>query len=340
MRIWARVLVTNTNDTAQVVIIAGASSGIGRCTASLFARQDFRVGLIARGEAGLAAIRDEITQNGGLACAVVADVCDDNALAQAAADIESALGPVTVWINCAGNGVYGRFVDVPAREFDRVTDVTYRGTVNGTRVALQSMLPRDTGVIVNVCSAIAYHGMPLLTSYSGAKAAVRGFTDGVRAELAHDGSKVRISIVFPPAVNTPFFSHAVTHMAKPPRPAKPVYQPEIVAAGIFRAAMTGKREVRVGAITSLFELGNKLVPGLVDRAIGRLGYAGQETDNPDAARLREPTMFAPSATASGAHGPFDYEARGVPVLDQLIRTPVLAAIGVLAVLALAWVWLH
>ena len=330
----------STAASARVVIIAGASSGIGRCTASLFARQGFRVGLIARGKVGLAAIRDEITASGGLACAVTADVCEPGALAQAAAATEAALGPVSVWINCAGNGVYGRFVDVPAHEFDRVTDVTYRGTVNGTRAALQLMLPRNSGVIVNVCSAIAYHGMPLLTSYSGAKAAVRGFTDGVRAELAFEASKVRISIVFPPAVNTPFFSHAVTHMAKPPRPAKPVYQPEIVAVGILRAALTGKREVRVGAITSLFELGNKLVPALVDRAIGQLGYTGQETDNPEAARLREPTMFAPSATASGAHGPFDDEARGVPVLDALVRAPVLAAIGVLVALALVSVWLR
>jgi short-subunit dehydrogenase len=170
-----------------------------------------------------------------------------------------------------------------------------------------------------VCSAIAYHGMPLLTSYSGAKAAVRGFTDGVRAELRHDGSRVHVTIVFPPAVNTPFFSHAVTHMAKPPRPAKPVYQPDIVAAAIFRAARARKREVRVGAITSLFEFGNKIVPGLVDRAIGRLGYEGQETDNPEAARLREPNLFAATDTAFGARGPFSDEARGVPVLDWIAR---------------------
>jgi short-subunit dehydrogenase len=302
---------------ARVVAITGASSGIGRCTASLFASTGWRVGLIARGQPGLEAVCGEIVAAGGAACVAAADVRDAAALEAAAAAIEDALGPIDVWINCAGNGVYGRFLDVPAHEFDCVTDVTYGGTVNGTRVALRRMLPRDAGVVVNVCSAIAYHGMPLLTSYSGAKAAVRGFTDGVRAELVHDRSRVRATIVFPPAVNTPFFSHAVTYMAKPPRPAKPVYQPEIVAAGILRAALAPRREMRVGAITSLFELGNKLVPALVDRAIGRLGYDGQETDNPEAARLREPTLFAPSARAWPARGVFSAEARGVPVLDWI-----------------------
>ena len=321
---------------ARVVVIAGASSGIGRCTALLFARRGWRVGLIARGMAGLSAVQSDIVAAGGTACLAVADVCDEAALQSAAETIEAALGKMDVWINCAGNGVYGRFVDVPAREFDRVTEVTYRGTVNGTRVALRRMLRRDRGTIVNVCSAIAYHGMPLLTSYSGAKAAVRGFTDGVRAELAHDRSQVHVTIVFPPAVNTPFFSHAVTHMARPPRPAKPVYQPDIVALGILRAATSRRREVRVGAITTLFEFGNKTVPGLIDIAIGRLGYSGQETDCPEAAALREPTMFEPSLRASGSRGPFDLEARGVPLLDWMGALPAwLVTGGALLVLAVA-----
>jgi short-subunit dehydrogenase len=311
----------------RVVAITGASSGIGRCTAILFASRGWRVGLIARGEAGLRSAQAEIEGAGGTACMTVADVRDAAALERAADSIERALGTIDVWINCAGNGVYGRFVDVPPEEFDCVTDVTYRGTVNGTRAALRRMLPRNAGTVVNVCSAIAYHGMPLLTSYSGAKAAVRGFTDGVRAELAHDASRVHVTIVFPPAVNTPFFSHAATHMARPPRPAKPVYQPEIVAAGILHAATARRREVRVGAITTLFELGNKMVPGLVDRAIGRLGYEGQETDSPEAARLRDPTLFAASARASGNRGPFNDEAKGVPALDWAFRVPGMLVVG-------------
>ena len=319
----------------RVVAITGASSGIGRGTATVFASRGWRVGLIARSQKGLADVQAEIAAAGGCAAAAIADVRDDAALDAAATRIEAELGPIAVWINCAGNGVYGRFVDVPACEFDCVTDVTYRGTVNGTRTALRRMLKRNDGVVVNVCSAIAYHGMPLLTSYSGAKSAVRGFTDGVRAELAFERSRVHVTIVFPPAVNTPFFSHAVTHMARPPRPAKPVYAPEIVAEGIYRAATGRKREVRVGAITSLFELGNKLVPFLVDRAIGKLGYAGQETDCPEAARLRDPTLFAPSGRVFGAAGVFGDEARGVPVLDWLFRVPVLVCAGAALGLAVA-----
>ncbi len=323
---------------SPVAVITGASSGLGRCTATLFARHGWQVGLIARGEAGLDSVRAEIAATGGRAMAVIADVRDDGALESAADRIEASLGPIAVWINCAGNGVYGRFVDVPADEFDCVTDVTYRGTVNGTRAALRRMVPRNAGTVVNVCSAIAYHGMPLLTSYSGAKAAVRGFTDGVRAELAHERSRVHITIVFPPAVNTPFFSHAATHMARPPRPAKPVYAPSVVARGIFRAATARRREVRVGAITTLFEIGTKLVPGLVDRAIGRLGYEGQETDNPEAAVLREPTLFVPSARAWGAEGPFLAEAKGVPALDWVRAPMVFGGAAVAAVVA--WVLLR
>ncbi len=318
----------------KLVAITGASSGIGRATAAAFARQNWRVGLIARGKAGLDSIHAEITAAGGQACTAMADVRDAASLEHAAATIEAALGPIDVWINCAGNGVYGRFLDITPEEFDCVTDVTYRGTVNGTRVALARMLPKNAGTIVNVCSAIAYHGMPLLTSYSGAKAAVRGFTDGIRAELVHDRSGVRVTIVFPPAVNTPFFSHAPTYMRKPPRPAKPVYQPDIIAAAILRAATNPPREMRVGAITTLFDIGNRLVPALVDRAIGRLGYEGQETDNPEAARLHAPTLFVPSPRAWGAHGVFDAEARGVPVLDWIFDHPSLT-IGIVALALIA-----
>ena len=329
-----------TSAHPSTVVIAGASSGIGRCTALLFARCGWRVGLIARGTAGLMAAQIDITKAGGLAYAVAVDVCDDAGLEAAALEIERALGTIDVWVNCAGNGVYGRFIDVPAREFDRVTEVTYRGTVNGTRVALRRMLPRDLGTVVNVCSAIAYHGMPLLTSYSGAKAAVRGFTDGVRAELAHEASRVHVTIVFPPAVNTPFFSHAVTHMDRPPRPARPVYQPDIVARAIVRAATSRRREVRVGAITTLFDLGNRVVPGLIDMAIRRLGYDGQETDSPAAAALRDPTMFAPSLRASGARGPFNEDAHGLPWLDWMGFIPawIVMGAGLFALVVIVRLW--
>ncbi len=204
-----------SDKDGAVVVVTGASSGIGRSTAELFARRGWRVGLIARGEAGLQAARSDVERQGGMAATVQADVTDLVALDAAVAHFEETLGPIDIWVNCAGNGTYGRFLDTPADQFQRVTDVTYLGTVNGTRVALRRMLPRDRGSIINVCSAVAYHGMPLLSSYSGAKHAVRGFGQSICAELSEEGSRVRLTTIFPPAVNTPFFEHAISHMGGP-----------------------------------------------------------------------------------------------------------------------------
>jgi len=179
------------------------------------------VGLIARGEAALAAAAAALRETGAQAATAVADVTASAALRDAADAIVTELGPPDVWINCAGNGVYGRFTTVPEAQFDRVTAVTYGGTVNGCRVALALMGPRQRGTIVNVCSAMAFHGLPLMSSYAGAKAAVRGFAQALQAELRMERSRVRVCTVFPPAVNTPFFSHAVSHMGWPARPAPP-----------------------------------------------------------------------------------------------------------------------
>ncbi len=324
--------------SAGVVVITGGSSGIGRCTANLFSRQGWRVGLIARGWAGLDAAREELEWAGGQAEAVAADVADAQAVEDAADELEALLGPIGVWVNCAGNGVFGRFLTVPNREFRRVTDVTYHGTVNGTRAALRKMLPRDRGAIINVCSGIAHHGMPLLSSYSGAKHAVRGFTDSIRGELRQDGSNVRISLIYPPAVNTPFFSHAVTHMEKPPRPMKPVYQPELVARAVVRAAAKPRRRVQIGSVTKLFGVVSALAPGLIDQAVKRLGYAGQMTDCPLAAALRNPTLFAPSLFPSGIHGPFLAPPRPGRMLHWLRRRRVLLPAAAISALGLAsWI---
>lgn len=321
-------------------MITGASSGIGRCAAALFGSHGWHVGLIARGGAGLDSIRRELIGAGTRAAAIPADVSDPAALERAAVSLEQELGLITVWVNCAGNGVYGRFLDVTDEEFRRVTDVTYMGTVNGTRVALRRMVPRDAGTVINLCSAIAFGGLPVLSSYSGAKHAVRGFTDSVRHELIHDRSRVTLTTIFPPAVNTPFFSHAASHMAGSPRPAKPVYQPEIVADAILLAATCRRREVRVSGITVLFAFATRLVPALVNIAIQRLGFAGQQTDDAEAVRLREPTLFAPSARASGPHGPFGAESRGFSVQMWLNRRRGMAALGLIVAAALAVAWWH
>jgi short-subunit dehydrogenase len=319
---------------SRVVVITGGSSGIGRCTAEFFSRKGWRVGLIARGQAGLDSARDAILQAGGVVHTVAADVSDSSALEAAAGRLQALLGPIDVWINGAGNGVFGPFLSVPEEEYRRVTEVTYLGTVNGTRIALRRMRPLNIGVIVNVCSGIAYHGMPLLSSYSGAKHAVRGFTDSIRAELRQERSKVRIAIVFPPAVNTPFFSHAITHMDRPPRPMRPVYQPDPVAEGIFRAATGRRPEIAIGSVTILFGLLGALFPRLIEHAIFKLGYDGQMTDLPQAVALRDPTLFAPSLKPSRTRGPFNGQARRFCIQMWLTRHRLLLPAGIAVSLAL------
>ncbi len=298
------------NSKPGTVFITGGSSGIGRGTATLFAQRGWRIGLIARGAAGLEDAAADLRGSGADVAVASADVSLAAALEQAAQTLMDRLGLPDVWINCAGNGVYGRFGSVSAQEFDRVTAVTYGGTVNGCRIALALMVPRGRGTVVNVCSAAAFHGLPLMSSYAGAKAAVRGFGQALQAELRMQGSKVRLCTVFPPAVNTPFFSHAVSHMGFPARPAPPVYQPEVVAAGIYLAARLGRAEAAISGTAALFSLATRVSPRLIALAMTRLGFDGQLTRDPEAARLEEPTLFAPSAQASGVRGPFGRKARG------------------------------
>ena len=289
-----------------VVVITGGSSGIGRCTARLFAQRGWRVGLIARGAAGLAETSAEIAELGGASATAIADVADAAALERAAYSLISQLGGIDVWINAAGNGVYGRLLDVPEAEFRRVTEVTYMGTVNGTRTALNHMLPGDCGTIVNVCSGVAFHGLPLMTSYVGAKAAVRGFSQSVRGELRMARSAVHLCTVFPPAVNTPFFSHAPSHTGCPSRPVAPVYQPEIVARALYLAATGRRREMVVSGIVLAFSLVSRASPVLAAWLTERLRFESMML--PEAVgggkSGGEAALFAPPARVLGARGSF------------------------------------
>jgi short-subunit dehydrogenase len=250
---------------------------------------------------------------GGRVAMARADVTDSVALGAAADAIVATLGPIDAWINCAGNGVYGRFRDVPAAEFQRVTDVTYHGTVNGTRVALAHMRARGQGRIVNVCSAVAFHGLPLMSSYAGAKAAVRAFGQAVRGELKLERSAIRLGTVFPPAVNTPFFSHATSHMGWPARPAPPVYQPDVVAQGIWRAVVSGRAEMPISGTAAAFSWASRILPGLTAWCVARCGIERQITRDPDACRLQEPNLFVAGQSAAGVYGPFGRHARGYSI---------------------------
>lgn len=292
-----------------MVIITGGSSGIGRCTAGLFASRGWTVGLIARGHAGLQSAAEDLRRSGGRVCTAVSDVARASELAEAADYLVAELGAPDIWINCAGNGVYGQFSVVPHEEFDRVTAVTYTGTVNGCRTALALMAPSGQGTIVNVCSAAAFHGLPMMTSYAGAKAAIRGFAQALQAELRIASSRVRVTTVFPPAVNTPFFVHAASHANWPARPLPPVYQPEIVAEGIYDAATKGGAEVIITGTASIFALVVRVAPGLIAWCMTRLGFESQISRDQDPCAVTSHTLFEPSAEASPVHGRFGRHAR-------------------------------
>ncbi len=294
----------------RVVVITGGSSGIGRGTARHFARLGWRVGIIARGQAGLDAARDELVGLGAMTAIAQADVTDSASLGRAADIIASGLGPIDVWINNAGIGVFARFTEMTEAEFARVTDVNYGGVVNGTRIALARMMPRDAGHIVNVSSAIGIRATPLFSAYAGAKFAIRGFSDAVRAELVHAGSRVVLTTVFPPSVNTPFYSHAIARIGASPRPPPPIYQPELVTEAIHLAATTRRREMLIGGQTLLTAIAQTLAPALTEWLAARLAPWLKRSSNPGIEAERDENVFTPSRLASASRGPFDRESRG------------------------------
>ena len=286
------------------VVVTGASSGVGRATAVAFAATGANVGLIARGEEGLAAAAREVEQAGGRPLVLPLDVADAAAVEAAAARVEAELGPIDVWVNCAMAAVLAPVKETTADQFRRVTEVTYLGYVHGTLSALARMLPRDRGVIVQVGSALAHQSIPLQATYCGAKHAMKGFTDSLRCELLHDRSGVQVTMVQLPAVNTPQFTMVETTLSRHPQPVPPIYQPELAARAILWAADHPRREVYVGEPTPLVVWGGRLAPGLVDRYLARTNYEAQQTDRP-IPDDRPSNLWEPLPGDPGAHGIFD-----------------------------------
>jgi NAD(P)-dependent dehydrogenase (short-subunit alcohol dehydrogenase family) len=320
--------------TAGVAVVTGASAGVGRAVARTFAERGWDVGLLARGRDGLDAAADEVVAAGGRALAIPTDVSNAEEVERAAEEIERRLGPIDVWVNNAMVSVFAEFVDVEPEEFDQVTRVTYLGCANGTRTALKRMLPRDRGVVVQVGSALAERSIPLQSAYCAAKHAIEGLTESIRVELLHRGSDVRIPLVQLPAVNTPQFDWSLSKMPRMPMPVPPIYQPEVVARAIVHTALHPRREMWVGGRNALTIVANRLVPGLLDHYLARVGYDAQMTPQPDPGD-RPTNLWEALPGDRGAHGRFEGQAhRAAPQVwlaeHRGVLTGALVAAGFIA----------
>lgn len=309
------------------VVVTGASAGVGRAIAEEFACHGWRVGLIARGRAGLQGAADAVTRLGGEPLILPADVSDPDLLERRAQEAISAWDGFDIWINAAMVTMISPVSASAPDEYRRVTEVTYHGQVFGTMAALRQMTRQGHGTIVSIGSALGYRGIPLQAPYCGAKFAIRGFLDALRSELLHDRSPVRITEVHLPAVNTPQFDWARNKMPRRPQPVPPIYQPEAVAREVWRAAHEAPRDVWLGGPALQVILGDAAAPGLLDWQLSRKGYSGQQTDEP--AEAQRDNLFEPvdDERDHGGHGRFDDRARDrlLAVRPDRMRTG--AAIG-------------
>jgi NAD(P)-dependent dehydrogenase (short-subunit alcohol dehydrogenase family) len=322
----------------DVVVITGASAGVGRATARAFAQHGAHIGLLARGHEGLKGAQADVEALGGKALALPTDVADHDRVEAAAAAIEEAFGPIDIWINNAMASVFSPILQMTPAEFKRVTEVTYLGYVYGTLAALHRMQPRDRGMIVQVGSALAYRSIPLQSAYCAAKHAIRGFTDSLRCELLHDRSHVRVMMVQMPALNTPQFNWVKSRLSHKPQPVPPIYEPEVAAEAIYWAAHHDRREVYVGMSTVKAIIGNKIIPGILDHYLGWTGYQAQQYDgydDPD----RDNNLWEPVPGDFGAHGGFGQRASDYSVqlwADKHRGWLALAGVGIAALVYAAF----
>lgn len=292
----------------EVVVVTGGSAGVGRATVRKFAMNGADIGIIARNCERLEQTKQEVETIGSRAVAISADVSNADHVENAAAEIESLLGPIDIWINNAMVSVFSPFKEMTPEEFKRVTEVTYLGYVYGTMAALRRMIPRDHGTIVQVGSALAYRSIPLQSAYCGAKHAIHGFTDSIRSELMHDNSKVHLTMVQLPAVNTPQFDWVKSNLKHRAQPVPPIFQPEVPAEAIYWAAHQRRREVYVGGSTVEAIIGQKIAPHLLDEYLARTDFQAQQTNEPEDPN-RPDNLYQAVAGDYEAHGRFDDRSR-------------------------------
>lgn len=318
---------------SQVVVITGAGAGVGRATVRKFASTGARMGLVGRNQARLDQAAQEVRNLGGEAMVCIADSADAMQIEAAAAAIETTFGHIDIWINNAMVTIFSPFSEISPEDYKRATEVTYLGAVYGTMAALKRMKARNCGAIVQVGSALAYRAIPLQAPYCGSKFAIRGFTDSVRTELLHENSKVHITMVQMPGLNTPQFDWGKNHMPMKPQPMPPIFEPEVAAKAIFWAAHHRRREVYV-CLSSLKAIwANKFIPGLLDRYLARKGYSGQQ-DNQPADSSHPDNLWQSVEGDIAAHGRFDNRAEpgGIQLWATLYRGPIAIGIASLAFL--------
>ncbi len=320
----------------KVIVITGATGGVGRATAWEFAKQGAKVALLARDQQQLEATRREVEQYGGQALCISVDVADADAVEASATEIEDKLGPIDVWVNNAMNSVFAPFKDITAAEFKRVTEVTYLGQVYGTMSALKRMGQRNKGSIVFVGSALAYRGIPLQSAYCGSKHGIQGFYDSFRTELMNEKSNIKTSMVQLPAMNTTQFGWVLSKLPNKPRPMGKVYQPEVAARAIVFAAAHNRREVWVGYPTYQAIIGNKLAPWFADWVLAKTGIKGQQTEE-KASADRKNNVWEPVHEDRGAYGNFKDVAtnKSFTLWAGMNRNAVRAIAGVAAVALVA-----
>jgi short-subunit dehydrogenase len=322
----------NSLQSKKVVVITGASAGVGRAIAAEFAAEGAKLGLLARGAEGLEGARRDVEAAGGVALALPTDVADANQVEAAAESIEHQLGPIDIWINCAMTTIFARFTEINAEEYKRVTEVTYLGYVYGTMAALKRMYPRNRGTIIQVGSALAYRSIPLQSAYCGAKHAIAGFTDSIRTEVIHDRKDINLTMVLLPAMNTPQFDWCKTKMPRHPQPVPPIFEPEIAARAIVWASHHPRREVSVGTPTVLAVWGNKFIPGLLDRYLGASGFDSQQTQEPVSSN-RPNNLFEPLPGDHGAHGSFGSRSSKRSIQSWVNRHRLTAAVTAAFIIA-------